>query len=229
MIVLLIAAFLATVSHGENFRSYGFFSQGWSGVFSAIQTAGIVFSFLGFRQGVELAGETKNMIIFWAGWTTNFKIVICVGIGFVLWPIFHYSSKGRAPKLDWKAGASCVLPWIIGDGVISYLSVYDGAGLIGTVPAAPHAGAGLRDHRRPPRRSWNRTGLNPQGLAAVRSGSGRCGRSPARSYKPSARSPGNCCRTGSPAASRHQMPDSGCPHTDSEPQPRRRRRCSAGR
>jgi amino acid transporter len=33
---------------------------GWSGVFSSIATAGIVFSYLGFRQGVELAGETRN-------------------------------------------------------------------------------------------------------------------------------------------------------------------------
>lgn len=321
MIVLVIVAFLVTVFHGENFRSYGFFSQGWGGVFSAIPTAGIVFSFLGFRQGVELAGETKNpkvnvpfavigsvllcgviyillevafigsvrpsdllnshgwqeltfagdfgplaamatilglgwlatllyidavispadtgfaymavttrvsyamgknrnapealtktnkqgipwvslvvtfivglifflpfpswqslvgfitsatvlsfgtgplvlaalrrqlpqherpfklpggdiipflafyaanMIIFWAGWAINLKIGVCMGIGFALWPIFHYSSKGRAPKLDWKAGASWILPWIIGDGVISYLSVYGGgAGLIG--------------------------------------------------------------------------------------------------
>jgi amino acid transporter len=320
MIVLVIVAFLATVFHTENFHSYGFFSQGWGGVFEAIPTAGIVFSFLGFRQGVELAGETKNpkvnvpfaiigsvllcgvlyillevaflgavrpsdllsshgwaelafagdfgplaaiatilglgwlatllyidavispsdtgfaytavttrvsyamgknrnapqsltrtnkhgipwlslvvtfvvglifflpfpswqslvgfitgatvlsfgsgplvlaalrrqlpgyqrpfklpggdiipflafyasnMIIFWDGWTTNFKIGVCVGIGFVLWPIFHYSSKGRAPALDWKAGASWVLPWLIGDGVISYLSSYDGIGLIG--------------------------------------------------------------------------------------------------
>lgn len=33
---------------------------GWAGVFSSIATAGIVFSYLGFRQGVELAGETSK-------------------------------------------------------------------------------------------------------------------------------------------------------------------------
>jgi amino acid transporter len=38
----------------------GFVAMGWHGVFSAIATAGIVFSYLGFRQGVELAGETDN-------------------------------------------------------------------------------------------------------------------------------------------------------------------------
>jgi amino acid transporter len=34
--------------------------MGWHGVFSAVATAGVVFSYLGFRQGVELAGETDN-------------------------------------------------------------------------------------------------------------------------------------------------------------------------
>jgi amino acid transporter len=320
VIILVIVAFLVTVFHGENFSSFGFMPQGWGGVFTAIPTAGIVFSFLGFRQGVELAGETKNprvnvpfavigsvllcgviyialeiafigavrpqdllsshgwkelafagdfgplaaiatilglswlatllyidavispadtgfaytavstrvsyamgknrnaphsltktnrqgvpwislvltfivglifflpfpswqslvtfitsatvlsfgtgplvlaalrrqlpdherpfklpggdlipflafyssnMIVFWAGWTTNLKIGVCIAIGFVLWPIFHYSSKGQAPHLDWKAGATWILPWLIGNGVISYLSVYDGTGLIG--------------------------------------------------------------------------------------------------
>ena len=30
------------------------------GIFTAIATSGIVFSYLGFRQGIELAGETDN-------------------------------------------------------------------------------------------------------------------------------------------------------------------------
>jgi hypothetical protein len=79
-----------------------------------------------------LAFYAANMIIFWAGWTTNYKIGVCVLIGFVLWPIFHHTSKTRPPALDWRAGASWVLPWIIGEGVISYLSSYGhGIGLIG--------------------------------------------------------------------------------------------------
>ena len=49
-----------TAFHGANFTDHGFKPQGWHGVFSAIATSGIVFSYLGFRQGVELAGETDN-------------------------------------------------------------------------------------------------------------------------------------------------------------------------
>jgi amino acid transporter len=60
VIVLVIIAFLATTFHGENFSSHGFATDGAHGIFTAIATGGIVFSYLGFRQGIELAGETRN-------------------------------------------------------------------------------------------------------------------------------------------------------------------------
>jgi amino acid transporter len=60
IISLVIIAFFVAAFHGENFTSYGFRPEGWHGVFTAIATSGIVFSYLGFRQGIELAGETDN-------------------------------------------------------------------------------------------------------------------------------------------------------------------------
>jgi amino acid transporter len=60
IITLVIVAFFVTAFHGANFSTYGFRPEGWHGVFSAIATSGIVFSYLGFRQGIELAGETDN-------------------------------------------------------------------------------------------------------------------------------------------------------------------------
>jgi amino acid transporter len=60
IIVLVVVAFLVTAFHGSNFSDFGFKPQGWHGVFTAIATSGIVFSYLGFRQGIELAGETDN-------------------------------------------------------------------------------------------------------------------------------------------------------------------------
>ena len=60
IITLVIIAFLLTAFHGANFSSFGFKPEGWHGVFTAISTSGIVFSYLGFRQGIELAGETTN-------------------------------------------------------------------------------------------------------------------------------------------------------------------------
>jgi amino acid transporter len=60
IILLVIAAFFLSAFHGENFTSHGFAPDGVHGIFTAIATSGIVFSYLGFRQGIELAGETDN-------------------------------------------------------------------------------------------------------------------------------------------------------------------------
>jgi amino acid transporter len=60
MIALVIVAFLITAFHGGNFNDHGFAPNGVHGVFTAVATSGIVFSYLGFRQGIELAGETDN-------------------------------------------------------------------------------------------------------------------------------------------------------------------------
>ncbi len=60
MILLVIVVFALTQFHTANFSDYGFQPTGWHGVFTAIATGGITFSYLGFRQGVELAGETSN-------------------------------------------------------------------------------------------------------------------------------------------------------------------------
>lgn len=63
IIVVVVVAFLLTTFHGRNFAhadAGGFMPYGWAGVFASIATGGIVFSYLGFRQGVELAGETSN-------------------------------------------------------------------------------------------------------------------------------------------------------------------------
>ncbi|MCK5757183.1 MAG: APC family permease, partial [Mycobacterium sp.] len=60
MIVLVIVTFVVTQFNSDNFTSQGFTPDGWHGVFTAVATSGIVFSYLGFRQGIELAGESDN-------------------------------------------------------------------------------------------------------------------------------------------------------------------------
>lgn len=60
IILLVIAAFVLTAFHGSNFTSAGFAPDGLHGTLTAIATSGIVFSYLGFRQGIELAGETSR-------------------------------------------------------------------------------------------------------------------------------------------------------------------------
>ncbi|MGH3424109.1 MAG: APC family permease [Nocardioidaceae bacterium] len=63
IIILVIVIFLVVGFHGAHFNlpsAGGFAPYGSHGVFSAVATAGIAFAFFGFRQGVEMAGETKN-------------------------------------------------------------------------------------------------------------------------------------------------------------------------
>jgi amino acid transporter len=60
IISLVVIAFVVTQFHSSNFTSHEFMPFGWRGVATAIATSGIVFSYLGFRQAIELAGETTN-------------------------------------------------------------------------------------------------------------------------------------------------------------------------
>jgi amino acid transporter len=65
MIVLVIVAVMASAFHSSNFSldtadGNGFAPYGLKSAFEAIPAAGIAFSFLGWRQGIELAGETDN-------------------------------------------------------------------------------------------------------------------------------------------------------------------------
>ncbi len=65
MIVLVIVALMIASFHSGNFTidakgGGGFAPNGIKGAMEAIPAAGIAFSFLGWRQGIELAGETDN-------------------------------------------------------------------------------------------------------------------------------------------------------------------------
>jgi amino acid transporter len=63
IIVMVIVVFAALAFNTDHFTSPefgGFAPYGYASVFSALPAAGIVFSYLGFRQGVEFAGETDN-------------------------------------------------------------------------------------------------------------------------------------------------------------------------
>lgn len=71
-----------------------------------------------------LAFYSSNMIVFWAGWATNWKLFVAVALGFVVLAIFYATSRDSMPPMDWKAGATWVLPWLGGLCLISYLGDY---------------------------------------------------------------------------------------------------------
>ena len=66
--------------------------------------------------------RASNLIVFWAGWKTNYKLLIAILIGYVLLAAYHRFSADAAP-LEWRAGA-WIAPWLIGLMVISYLGDY---------------------------------------------------------------------------------------------------------
>jgi len=60
--ILTVAFLIGLFFHPANFTGMpgGFVPYGWAPVFMALPTTGIVFAYLGFRQGVEYGGEAKN-------------------------------------------------------------------------------------------------------------------------------------------------------------------------
>ncbi len=77
-----------------------------------------------------LAFFSSNMIVYWAGWTTNWKFFVAILIGLVMLGIFKLTGSVHLPHMEWRAG-SWVVPWLAGLALISYLSDYDGIGVIG--------------------------------------------------------------------------------------------------
>jgi amino acid transporter len=92
IILLVIATFLLTAFHTANFSQYGFAPAGSKGIFTAIATAGITFSYLGFRQGIELAGETKN-----PGRNVPFAVIGSVLITMVIYIGLQVAFIGAVP------------------------------------------------------------------------------------------------------------------------------------
>ena len=58
--VLTVIMLILVHFRGANFQQFGFAPNGIGGVLQAVPASGILFSFLGFRQAIELAGESAN-------------------------------------------------------------------------------------------------------------------------------------------------------------------------
>jgi amino acid transporter len=59
--VLTVFALVFTSFHTDNFSAAGgFMPFGWKGVFLAVASGGVIFSYLGFEQAIQLGGESKN-------------------------------------------------------------------------------------------------------------------------------------------------------------------------
>jgi amino acid transporter len=66
-----------------------------------------------------------NELILFSGWAVVWKLLVAIAIGFALLGVsFATSAPEDRPSLDWR-NAAWLLPFLIGMGVISYLSSFD--------------------------------------------------------------------------------------------------------
>jgi amino acid transporter len=80
-----------------------------------------------------LAFAGAGWVILFSGWQTYSTLVVALLLGYALIAI-SYAAKlnPRAPAMDWQA-APWIIVWIIGMGVISYLSAFGAGGIIGGI------------------------------------------------------------------------------------------------
>ncbi|NMP23161.1 APC family permease [Sulfobacillus harzensis] len=94
-ILLLVSGF-----HAGNFTQHGgFLPKGWTGVFSAISTGGIIFTFTGFRTMFDMAGEAKNP-------RRDMSRALFLALGFVgvLYILLQLAFIGALPGSDLSHG-----------------------------------------------------------------------------------------------------------------------------
>ena len=80
-----------------------------------------------------LSFVVANLIIYWAGWDTLWRLGIAIILGYLLLGTYAWyaTASGRpdAPRLDWKA-AQWLPPYLLGLGVISWQGGFGGQGHI---------------------------------------------------------------------------------------------------
>ncbi|KPV44338.1 APC family permease [Alicyclobacillus ferrooxydans] len=88
IVPLLTIIVLLTHVHGANFSNTKG-AGGFTGIESAVSTAGIIFAFLGFRQAVDFAGEAKN-----PQKNVPLAIITAIAIGAVLYILLQITFIG---------------------------------------------------------------------------------------------------------------------------------------
>jgi amino acid transporter len=80
-----------------------------------------------------LAFAGAGWVILFSGWQTYSTLVVALLIGYALiWLSYAFKLNSRAPAMDWQA-APWIITWIVGMGVISYLSDFGPGGIIGGI------------------------------------------------------------------------------------------------
>jgi amino acid transporter len=74
-----------------------------------------------------------NWVILFSGWQTYSTLVVALLLGYALIALsYAFRLNPKAPSMDWRA-AQWIVGWIIGMGVIAYLSPFGAGGIIGGI------------------------------------------------------------------------------------------------
>jgi amino acid transporter len=99
---LTILGLIASGFHSENFgTSTSFAPYGWSAVFTAVATSGIVFSFNGFQSPVNLAGEARN-----PSKSVPFAVIGSILLALVIYVLLQVAYIGAVNPADVAKGWS---------------------------------------------------------------------------------------------------------------------------
>lgn len=127
VIALVVIMFFVLEFHPSNLTSQGFMPEGASAIFVAVPASGIAFSYLGFRNAVEYAAESKNpsrdvpFSILWS-------IFICAAIYVLLQIAFITGLPENFVGAGWdNLGAKGSISSDLNEGPLAELGVIMGA------------------------------------------------------------------------------------------------------
>ena len=85
-----------------------------------------------------LAFAGAGWVILFSGWQVYSTLVVALLLGYALiWASYALKLNPRAPAMDWQA-APWIIAWIVGMGVIAYLSDFGAGGIIGGIGIFKH-------------------------------------------------------------------------------------------
>ena len=130
VILLVIVAFFVLAFHPGHFheaRFGGFAPMGATPIFAALPAAGIVFSYLGFRQGVEFAGETTN-----PQRNVPFAVIGAIVVTGIIYILLQVAFIGAVPS-DLLAHGWSALSFTNEAGPLAEISIMLGAVWLGVI------------------------------------------------------------------------------------------------
>ncbi|MFC7394809.1 APC family permease [Scopulibacillus cellulosilyticus] len=92
VIPIMTVVVLLTHLRPENFHAHGFAPFGFSGIESAVSTAGIAFAFMGFQQPIIFGSEAKN-----PGRTIPLAVLLSLGLATILYLFLQFAFVGALP------------------------------------------------------------------------------------------------------------------------------------